>query len=200
MLHLADLAEHFRRALHFHGAVQLVQAQADERRALGLVAADRRTGLRDLDLGHVRLLRDRFGLSLGFGDAGAATAEEVGNLLAATLGNRARARLLLERLEGRADHVVRVGRAHRLGDDVGNAEALEDRAHRTAGDDACTRRSGADRHAAGTEVAETVVVKRAAVAQRNADHRLLRSGSRLADRLGNFASLAVTEAGAALAV
>src|SRR5690348_736822 len=52
VLHLADLAEHLRGALHFHAAVQLVQAQADERRALGLVAADRRTGLRDLDLGH----------------------------------------------------------------------------------------------------------------------------------------------------
>src|SRR4051794_12638759 len=32
--------------------MQLVQAQADERRALGLVAADRRTGLRDLVFGH----------------------------------------------------------------------------------------------------------------------------------------------------
>ena len=40
----------------------------------------------------------------------------------------------------------------------------------------------------------------AAVAQRNADHRLLRCGSRLADRFRNFAGLAVTEAGAALAV
>jgi hypothetical protein len=49
-MHLADLAEHFGRALHFHAAVQLVEAQADERRALGDVAADRRSGLRDLDL------------------------------------------------------------------------------------------------------------------------------------------------------
>src|SRR4051812_663424 len=52
MLHLPDLAEHFGRALNLDRAVQLVQAQADERRALGLVAADRRSGLRDPDLGH----------------------------------------------------------------------------------------------------------------------------------------------------
>ena len=52
MLHLADLAEHFGRALHFDGAVQLVEAEADERRPLGLVAADRRSGLGDLDLRH----------------------------------------------------------------------------------------------------------------------------------------------------
>src|SRR5687767_6542589 len=44
MLHLADLAEDLGGPLHFHGAAELVQAQADERRALGLVAADRGSG------------------------------------------------------------------------------------------------------------------------------------------------------------
>ena len=44
------------------------------------------------------------------------------------------------------------------------------------------------------------MVQRAAVAQRNADHRLLRRGGRLADRFRHFARLAVAEAGAALAV
>ena len=53
---------------------------------------------------------------------------------------------------------------------------------------------------AGAEVALAVMVQRAAVAQRNADHRLLGRGSRLADRFRHFARLAVTEAGAALAV
>src|SRR5438552_3104616 len=52
MLHLADLAQHFGRALHFHGAAELVEPEADERRPLRLVAADRRSGLGDLDLGH----------------------------------------------------------------------------------------------------------------------------------------------------
>src|SRR6185369_3871814 len=83
---------------------------------------------------------------------------------------------------------------------IGNSEALEDRAHRTAGDDARSGRSRADRHTARAEMAEAVVMKRAAVAQRNADHRLLRCRGGLADRLRNFAGLAMAEAGAALAV
>src|SRR5438309_5793846 len=52
MLHFLDLATHFRRVLDLDRAAHLVQAQADERRPLGLVAADRRSGLRNLDLRH----------------------------------------------------------------------------------------------------------------------------------------------------
>src|SRR4029078_12137167 len=48
--------------------------------------------------------------------------------------------------------------------------------------------------------AEPVVVERAAVAQRNADHRLLRRGGRLRNRFRNLTSLAVAEAGAPLVV
>src|SRR4030095_8603094 len=51
-MHLADLAEDLGGLFHFHGAVHLVQAKADEGRPLRLVAADRRTGLGDLDLRH----------------------------------------------------------------------------------------------------------------------------------------------------
>src|SRR6185312_8106392 len=53
MRHLADLAEHVGRALHFHGAAHLVEAEADQRRPLRLVAADRRSRLRNLDLRHL---------------------------------------------------------------------------------------------------------------------------------------------------
>src|SRR5688572_32879402 len=53
MRHLADLAENLGGLLHFHGAVHLVEAETDQRCALGLVAADRRSRLRDLDLGHL---------------------------------------------------------------------------------------------------------------------------------------------------
>ena len=130
----------------------------------------------------------------------AATAEQVGDLLAATLGDRARAGLFLERLEGRPDHVVGVRRADRLGDHVGDAKAFEHGAHRAAGDDAGTRRSRANGDLAGAEVAVAVMVQRAAVAQRNADHRLLGGRGRLGDRFRHFARLAVAEAGAALAV
>ena len=61
-------------------------------------------------------------------------------------------------------------------------------------------RSRADRDLAGAEVALAVMVQRAAVAQRNADHRLLGGRGRLGDGFRHFARLAVTEAGAALAV
>jgi hypothetical protein len=57
---------------------------------------------------------------------------------------------------------------YRLGDDVGNAEAFEDGAHRTAGNDAGSRRCRAQRHATGAEVAVAVMMQRAAVTQRNA--------------------------------
>src|SRR5207253_2294849 len=50
------------------------------------------------------------------------------------------------------------------------------------------------------EMAEAVMVQRAAIAQRNADHRLLRRGCRLADRFGHFAGLSMTETGPPLAV
>src|SRR6185437_9224584 len=88
----------------------------------------------------------------------------------------------------------------RLRDNVGNPKALEDRAHWAAGDDSRSGRSRADRHAPGAEMAEAVVVKRAPVAKRHADHRLLGRSGRLANRLRNLARLAVTEACAALAV
>ena len=48
-------------------------------------------------------------------------------------------RAVRERVEGRLDHVVRVGRADRLGDDVLHAQRLEDGAHRAARDDAGAR-------------------------------------------------------------
>src|SRR5215213_10160019 len=52
MLHLPHLAQDFGRALDLDRPVQLVQPEADQRRPLGLVAADRRSGLGDFDLGH----------------------------------------------------------------------------------------------------------------------------------------------------
>src|SRR3546814_18741426 len=49
-------------------------------------------------------------------------------------------------------------------------------------------------------MAHAVMMKGAALAQRHADHRLLGSGSRLRNGLRHFARLAMTEAGAALAI
>src|SRR6185295_15552084 len=73
-------------------------------------------------------------------------------------------------------------------------------AHRAAGDDPGSSRSGPDIDPAGAEMAHPVMVKGAALAKRNPDHRLLGRGGRLGDRLGHLAGLAVAEAGPALAV
>src|SRR3712207_5736153 len=70
------------------------------------------------------------------GAAGFAPADEVADLLAPACRDGARAGNPREGVEGRLDHVVRVGGAHRLGDDVLDAEGLEDGTHRAAGDDA----------------------------------------------------------------
>ena len=100
----------------------------------------------------------------------AAAAQQIGNLLAATLGNRARAGLILERLEGRADHVVRVGRADRLGHHVGDAQALEHGAHRAARDDAGAGGRRAQEHLGDAVTAAHVVMQRAALADDLPDH------------------------------
>ena len=190
------------RVLELDRLVHLVEAEADQRRALVVGAADRRSGLGDLDLAPSSLTPHRLGLGRSLGRAGDALAarHQVGDLLAAALRDRLRAGLLAERLEGRADHVVGVGRADRLGHHVGDAQALEHGAHRAAGDDAGAGRSRADIDAAGAEMADAVMVQGAAVAQRHADHRLLGRRGRLGDRLGHLARLAVAEAGPALAV
>src|SRR5215213_8246010 len=100
MRHFLVLSPHSSAPIGIASAMEIVETAADERRPLRLVAADRRSGLRNLDLRHLSLLHHRFGLSLGFGGAGAAASEQVGHLLAAALSDRAWARLLLQRLEG----------------------------------------------------------------------------------------------------
>src|SRR6516162_782606 len=51
-------------------------------------------------------------------------------------GDRTRRVLALERIEGRAHHIVGVGRAERFRHHVLHAQRLEHGAHRAAGDDA----------------------------------------------------------------
>src|SRR5262249_25057788 len=97
-------------------------------------------------------------------------------------------------------HVVRVGRADRLGNDVLDAKRLEHRAHRAAGDDAGARWRRAQGHLAGAEAATDVVVQCAAVAQRHADQAALGCLGRLADRLRHLTRLAGAVADAAALV
>src|SRR5207237_6024367 len=53
MGHLADLTLDLGGLVDFHRTAKLVEAEADQRRPLRLVPADRRTGLGNLNLGHV---------------------------------------------------------------------------------------------------------------------------------------------------
>src|SRR5258707_14982914 len=141
-----------------------------------------------------------YSLSRRLGGGLVAATQKVTDLLAAAGGDHARRIELQQRLERRLDHVVRVGRADRLGDDVLDAERLEHGAHRAAGDDAGAGRGGAQRHLAGAEAAFDVMMQRAAVAQRHADQPALGRLGRLADRLRHLARLAGAVADAAALV
>src|SRR4051794_29437899 len=129
-----------------------------------------------------------------------ARAEQVGDLLAPPRRDRPRAGRARQRREGRLDHVVRVGRAGALGDDVTHAQRLEHRAHRAASDDAGTGGGRPQKDPAGAELADDVVVQRPAFPHRHADHGPLRLLGRLADRLRHLARLAGAPADPALLV
>src|SRR4051794_23126382 len=128
-----------------------------------------------------------------FGVAADAARLQRGHLDVAACRHRTRRILMLQRVEGGANHVVGIRRADRLRHHVLDAERFEHRAHRTAGDDAGTGRSRAQIDAAGAVAAGDVVMQRAAFAKGNARQIALRRLGRLADRLGNFARLAVAE-------
>src|SRR6266851_210500 len=166
------------------------------RRLLGLLSLIGRR-LRRL-LG--RLLLFRHGRLLPRLGGAFATAENLAHLAPAALRHAARARRARQRLEGRLDHVVRVGGPDRFGHHVVHAQRLEDGAHRAAGDDARARRRRAHDDLARAVAADDVVMERAALAQGHADHGAPRLLRRLADRLGHLARLAGAIADTALAV
>src|SRR6185312_8728844 len=129
-----------------------------------------------------------------------AAAEDLAHLAPAALRHAARAGGAVQRLEGRLDHVVRVGGADRLRHHIVHTQRLEDGAHRAARDDAGARRGGAHHDLAGAITADDVMMQCPALAQRHADHRTARLLGRLADRLRHLARLAGAVADAALAV
>src|ERR1043166_7992025 len=136
------------------------------------------------------------GSLLAFAGAFAAL-DDVADAAAAALRHHARALLQLQRIEGRAHHVVGIGGAERLGHHVAHAQRFEHRAHRAPGDDAGAGRSRTDQHFAGAVMAAGLVMQGAAVFQRHPDQHALGGLRRLADGLGHFARLAVAEADAA---
>src|SRR6266481_2819 len=123
-----------------------------------------------------------------------------GDLDVAARRDRTRRILMLEGVERRANHVVGVRRADRLRHHVLNAERLEHRTHRAAGDDAGTRRRRTQVNPPSAVTAGDIVMQRAALAKRHARQVALRRFGRLADRLGHFARLAVAESDATLLV
>src|SRR6201985_1656785 len=209
MLNLGDHAANRRGILQLGNPADLVELEADQRLALRVLAADRAAGLLDLDhlcgLGHRHYSekRETAPVVLFSNQLGVATDTarlQRGHLDVAARRNRARRILMLQRVEGGANHVVRVRRTDRLRHHILDAERLEHRAHRTAGDDAGTGRRRTQIDAAGAVTAEDVVMQRTAFAQSHARQVALRRIRRLADRLGNFARLAVAETDPALLV
>src|SRR4051794_5878759 len=77
---------------------------------------------------------------------------------------------MTERGEGCLDHVVRVRRTDRFGDDILHAERLEDRPHRAAGDNAGAGFGRPNDYLAGAVAVGDIMVQGAALAQRHADH------------------------------
>src|SRR5690606_699687 len=136
----------------------------------------------------------------GFDSSLAAASLKFGNLEPATGSHRTGAVNALERIERGANHVVGIGSALRLGNDVVDAKRFEHGAHRTTGDDTGTRNGGTQDDLAGAVAAGNVVVQRTGIPQRNADHLALGLLGSLADSLGNFTGLAVTETDATLLV
>src|SRR6202012_1266716 len=106
---------------------------------------------------------------------------------------------LLERLERRLDDVVRIGGAERLGQDVLDPGRLEDRAHRTAGDDAGAFRCGLEQNLAGAIAAEHGV-RDGRAGHRDLHHVLLGDLDALLDGGRNFLGLPRPEADTACSV
>src|SRR5712664_4939427 len=123
-----------------------------------------------------------------------------GPLDVAASRNRAWRILMLQRVEGGANHVVGVRRSDRLRHHVLNAKGLEHRAHRTAGDDAGTRRCSAQVNPPRAVTAGDIVMQRTAFAQCDAGQVAFRRLGCLADGFGNFARLAVAESDPALLI
>src|SRR6188508_2575997 len=104
-----------------------------------------------------------------------------------------------KRLDRRAGHVDRVGRAVDLREDVADAGRLEDRAHRATGDDTGTLGRRLQHHLAGREL-DVDLVRDRRPDHRDLDDVLLRVLDALPDRLGDFARLAESGTDVALAV
>src|SRR5437660_1440613 len=120
-------------------------------------------------------------------------------LVAALLGDTPRRREVLQRIQRGPHHVVRVGGAETLGEDVAHAGALEHRAHGSAGDDAGPRRGRLQKHTPGAVVPDDFM-RDGRARERHLDHAATRGLDGLAHRLAHLVRLAGGDPDASLPV
>src|SRR6266550_2553653 len=137
----------------------------------------------------LRLRYFRVGGSLAMGHFLARPVRDGLELDAALLGDAPRRREVLQRIQRGPHHVVRVGGAEALGEDVAHAGALEHRAHGSAGDDAGPRRGGLQKHAPGAVVPDDFM-RDGRARERHLDHAAARGLYGLAHRLAHLVRLA----------
>src|SRR6266576_588573 len=147
----------------------------------------------------LRLRYFRVGGSLAMGHFLARPVRDRLELDAALLGDPPRRREVLEPIQRGPHHVVRVGGAEALGEDVAHAGALEHRAHGATGDHAGSGRGGLEQHAPGTVVTDDLMRDRRA-RERDLDQAAAGSFDGLAHRLAHFVRFAGGDPDASLPV
>src|SRR6266567_4617485 len=118
---------------------------------------------------------------------------------AALLGDAPRRREVLQPIQRGPHHVVRVGGAEALGEDVAHTGALEHRAHRPTGDDAGSGRGGFQKHAPGAVVPDNFM-RDGRARERDLDQAAAGSLDGLAHRLAHLVRLTGGDPDASLPV
>src|SRR6266699_1519476 len=137
----------------------------------------------------LRLRYFRVGGSLAMGHFLARPVRDGLELDAALLGGTPRCREVLQAVERGPHHVVRVGGAEALGEDVAHPGTLQHRAHRAAGDDPGPGRGGLQEHAPGAVVTDDFV-RDGRARERDLDQATAGGFDRLAHRLAHLVRLA----------
>src|SRR3989454_9265380 len=137
----------------------------------------------------LRLRYFRVGGSLAMGHFLARPVRDGLELDAALLGDAPRGRQVLECVQRGPHHVVRVGGAEALGEDVAHAGTLEHGAHGPAGDDAGPGRGGLEQHTPGAVVTDDFM-RDGRARERDLDHAAAGGFDGLANRLAHLVRLA----------